>query len=88
MAEEIDTITITSTAPRTRTASELGTRIKAAGGALVVNATDSDFIVATNNGLQFSVTALPDGRYRVTDNTYRNLLIGVLLVGAVILTRR
>lgn len=88
MAEEADIITTTSTAPRTRTANELGARIKAAGGALMVNATDSDFIVATNNRLQFSVTPLPDGRYRITDNTYRNLMIGALLIGAVLLLRR
>lgn len=86
--EEIDVITTTSTAPRTRTAGELAARIKAGNGALVINASDSDFIVATNNSLQFSVTQLPDGRYRVVDNTYRNLAIGALLIGIVILSRR
>lgn len=86
--EDVDVITTTSTAPRTRTAEELAARIKAGNGALVINASDSDFIVATNNSLRFSVTRLSDGRYRVIDNTYRNLVIGVaLLIGVVFLSR-
>ncbi len=88
MAEEIDVITTTATAPRTRTAGELSERLKASGGALVVNATDSDFIVATNNSLQFSVTALPDGRYRIATSYTWLILVGVAVAGVVLLSRR
>lgn len=89
MADDIDIISTTSTAPRTRTAEELTARVKSAGGALTVNANDSDLIVATNNSLRFTVTQLPDGRYRITESLYLWLLIGAaVLVGVVVLSQR
>ena len=89
MTEEIDVITTTSTAPRTRTAEELTARIKAANGALVVSANDSDLIVALNNSLRFSVTQLPDGRYRIAESLTIWLLLGAAgLFGFILLSRR
>ncbi len=76
-------------AARTRNASELSAKIKAAGGALTVNANDSSYIVAVNNGLRFSVTRLNDGTFRITESMNFILLIGVAaVVGLLLLSQR
>lgn len=88
-ADEADTIVTTSTAPRTRSVSELSARIKTAKGALIVNANDSDYIVAVNNGLRFSVTRLTNGQYRITESTnFLFLFAGAAILGIVLLGRR
>jgi len=88
-SDGIDIITTTSTAPRTRSAGELSVRVKQAGGALTVNASDSDYIVAVNNGLRFSVTLLANGQYRITESNNWLFLIGVVgLVGVILLSRK
>lgn len=83
--EAPDVITTTVEAPRTRNIQDLSAQIKAAGGALVVNANDSRYIVAINNGLRYSVTRLSDGRYRITASSMFPLLIGGAVVLAVAL---
>jgi len=89
MQDELDIITTTTTGARTRNASELSAQIKAAGGTLTVNANDSNYIVAVNNGLRFTVTRLENGQYQIMESMNTYLLAGVaLLVGIAILSRR
>lgn len=84
-----DVITTITTGARTRNAAELSTQIQAAGGALTVNANDSNYIVAVNNGLRFSVTKLENEQYRVTESFNSILLIALAgIVGIVLLSRR
>lgn len=84
-----DVITTTVSAPRTRSAEELIARIKNAGGALVVTASDSDYIVAVNNSLRFTVTQQPDGRFMIQESQNLWLLIGLsVIVAAVLILRR
>src|SRR4051812_10286170 len=74
---------------RTRTVAELKARLKAANGSLVANANDSDFIVATNNGLRFSLTPLGNGQFRITESSaYAFVIAGVIGVGALIFLNR
>lgn len=83
-----DVITTTSEAPRTRNVQDLSAQIKAAGGALIVNANDSRYIVATNNGLRYSVTRLADGRFRIVESNAYLYAIGAAAVLAAILVFR
>ncbi len=84
-----DTIATSSSAPRTRNIEELAARIKQAGGALVVNANDSDYIVAINNGLRYSVVRLANGQYRVTESSnYLLLIVAAVGIGILVLSRR
>lgn len=86
--DDVDVITTTSEAPRTVSAEELNAQLKAAGGSLIISATDSRFIVARNNGLRFSLTRLSDGRYRVTASSMFPLLIaGAVVLGVLFIAR-
>jgi hypothetical protein len=86
---ELDVVTTTTTGARTRTSQELSAQIKRAGGALIVNANDSNYIVAANNPLKFSITRLQNGQFRITESLNYLLLIGVAVVaGVVLLSRR
>lgn len=87
MADE-DVITTTVSAPRTRNAEELSARIKAANGALVVSANDSDYIVASNNRLWFSITPQSDGRILIQESQVLYWLIGAGILAVVLLLRR
>src|SRR5690348_8634767 len=87
-SDDVDVITTTTTAARTRNVSELSAKIKAAGGALVTDANSSDYIVAVNNGLRYSVTRLANGQYRITESSNYLLLIGLAALAAVLLLSR
>src|SRR5258705_10246998 len=54
--ESGDVIRTTSTAKDARNVQELQSRIKAAGGVLTTSGESSDYLVAVNNKLKFSVT--------------------------------
>lgn len=83
-----DVISTTTTGARTRNAGELAARIKAAGGALVVDINSSDYIVAANNGLRFSLIRQADGSYRVLNsNAYLLAIAGIALIGLLVLRR-
>lgn len=86
----IDVVTINvPPAAQTRSVDELSARLKASGGMLIVDANSSDYIVAVNNGLRFSVTRQADGRFRITQSSaYLYAFIGVALIGALLLVRR
>ena len=84
-----DVITTDVSGARTRSTAELTARIKQAGGALVVDANSSDYIVAANNGLRFSVTRQADGRYQITaSNAYLYAIIGAGLIGILLIARK
>lgn len=83
-----DVVSVTTVAARTRNTGELNAKIKAAGGVLVTDINSSDYIVAVNNGLRFTVTALPDGRYQITESSNWLLLLGAVLIGGLVLFRR
>lgn len=84
----VDVITTTTTAANTRNAEELSARIKASGGVVKTNANSSDYIVAVNNRLKFSVTQEPDGSYQIRESSYFWLAIGaVALVGLVVVKK-
>ena len=83
-----DVITTDTTGARTRTVSELQAIIRAAGGRVVAWPNDSNYIVAVNNGLRFSVTALANGQYAITEsNALLYTLIGAGLVGLLLIAR-
>lgn len=84
-----DVIRSSSEGARTRTVAELEAAIRQAGGRLIVNPNDSNYIVAVNNGLRFSVTRLANGQYAVTQSDFLTLLLlGLLGVGALIIISR
>lgn len=83
-----DTITTTSIAPRVRSAEELSARIKASGGALTVNASDSDYIVAVNNSLRFSITRAANGQFVIRESQNLYWLIGLGVAVAAVLALR
>jgi len=90
-ARNEDAVIVTDiTKSRTRTAAELSSLIKVHGGGLVVpDAYDSNYIVAVNNGLRFSITRLANGQFRITESMNWLLLLGVAgIVGVVLLSRR
>ncbi len=87
--DSVDVVTIATIAARTRNASELSAKIKASGGALVTDINSSDYIVAVNNGLRYSVTKLSNGQYRITESMNWLLLLGVAgIVSVALLSRR
>lgn len=90
MAEEIDTISTTASAPRTRNAEELSARIRNAGGALAVNASDSDYLVAINNSLRFSITQTTSGQMviRESQTLWWVLGFGIALAALLLLRSR
>lgn len=88
-SDGVDVITTTTTAARTRNAGELSAKIKAAGGALVTDVNSSDYIVAVNNSLRYSITRLANGQYRVTESSSYYLLIGgLILIGAMVFLKQ
>lgn len=87
--EGVDVISTSTEAPRTRNVQDLGAQIKAAGGALVVGPNDSRYIVAVNNTLRYSVTALGNGKYQIAESsTYLYLIGGLAILAIVLLTRQ
>lgn len=87
-SNDSDIVRTTTTAADTRNAGELQARIKAAGGALRTNANSSDYIVAVNNRLKFSVTQLSNGQYEIRETQYYWLLIGAAaLVGLAVVAK-
>ena len=76
-------------AAQVRSTDELSARLKASGGVLVVDPNSSDYIVAVNNGLRFSVIRQADGRYRIAQSSaYVFAIAGIALIGLLVLTRR
>ncbi len=87
--DSVDVVTIATTAARTRNTSELSAKIKAGGGALITDINSSDYIVAANNGLRYSVIKLSNGQYRITESSSYYLLIGgLILLGAIIFLKQ
>lgn len=76
-ADVVDTISINSEAPRTRSAEELAATIKAQGGLLTVTANSSQLLVALNNRLRFSVNRNARGDYEISDRLAGNTLLYV-----------
>lgn len=83
-----DVVTTTSTAPRVRSAEELSARIKANGGAITVSASDSDYIVAVNNSLRFSITRAANNQFIIRESQSLWLLIGLGVAMAAVLILR
>lgn len=83
-----DVITTTTTAADVRNVAQLQARIKQAGGTLTVNANSSDYIVAVNNGLRFSVAKLANGQYAITDSSqYLVLIVAAAAIAAILLLK-
>lgn len=83
------TVTTTTTAADTRNAQELQGRIKAGGGVVKTNANSSDYIVAVNNRLKFSVTRAVDGSYEIRESNYFWLVVGAAaLVGLAVIAKK
>lgn len=86
--DDIEVITATTTAASSRNVQEVQARIAAAGGALIVGPNSSDYIVAVNNRLKFSVTRRADGQFEIKDSSNYWLVIGVAVIaGAVLISR-
>lgn len=84
-----DDVLVTNTeAPRTRNVQDLGAQIKAAGGAITVSPNDSRYIVAVNNGLRYSVVAVGNGQYRITESNVYLYAIGAAVILAAVLIFR
>lgn len=83
------TIVTTTTAADTRNAQELQSRIKANGGVVRANANSSDYIVAVNNRLKFSVTRAADGSFEIRESSYFWLVVGATaLVGLAVIAKK
>lgn len=84
-----DVITSTTTAADTRNVQELQNRIAKAGGVLTANANSSDYIVAINNRLRFSVTRTANGQFEIRNSQNYLLVIGLaVVVGVLVLARK
>jgi hypothetical protein len=84
-ADNTDVITTTTTGADTRNVSELQARIKASGGKLTAAANSSDYIVAVNNRLRFSVTRDASGQFVITESQSYLWLIGLAVVGGIVI---
>ena len=83
-----ETITTATTAADTRNVQELQARIKKANGVVVAGPNSSDYIVAVNNTLRFSVTRRADGAFEIRESQYFWLLVGAgLIVGVLLITK-
>ena len=84
-----DVIRTTTTAADARNVQELQTRIRAGGGVLTANPNSSDYIVAINNRLKFSVTRNQAGQYEIRESQNYYYLIGAaVLVGVLLLSKK
>lgn len=87
-AEPLDTVTTNTDLLSSRNVAQLQAKIKQAGGTLVVNANSSEYIVAVNNGLRFSVTKLANGQYAITDSSqYLVLIVAAAAIAAILLLK-
>jgi hypothetical protein len=78
----------TAVAPRTATAAELKAKIAQARGALTVKAYSSEWLLATNDWLNFSVERLQNGDYKITARPLETYaLIGGAFLFIYLLTR-
>jgi hypothetical protein len=78
-----------ATAADARNVQELQRRIQSVGGALTANPNSTDYIVAVNNRLKFSVTQLANGQFVIRESSNFALLIGLAAIaGVVVLSRR
>ena len=84
-----DTITTTTTAASARNVSELQAQIRRNGGVITTGPNSSDYLVAVNNRLRFSVTRNASGQFEIRESDYLSWIVGAAAVlGAVLLTRR
>lgn len=85
-----DTTIVTNvTAADTRNAQELQQRIKAQGGAIRTDANSSDYIVAANNRLKFSITPVANGKFLIRESNYFWLVVGAAaLVGLAVIAKK
>ena len=83
-----DVIKTTTTAADTRNVQELQARIRQAGGVLKANANSSDYIVAINNRLKFSVVRVGDQFEIRESNNFYYLVGAAVLVGVLVLAKR
>jgi hypothetical protein len=79
------TLKFTTAAADSRNVQELQARIKAAGGVLITNLNQSDYIVAINNRLKFSVTRNAAGQFEIRESSNYMYLIGAAVVIGVLL---
>ena len=86
--DDIDVATFNTTAADVRNVAELQRRIRAAGGVLVVGPNSSDYLVAVNNRLRFSVRQVGPDRFEIRESNSATLLIAVAVIGAVVLFNR
>lgn len=78
-----------TTAADVRNVAELQARIKAAGGALRTNPNSSDYLVAVNNQLRFSVARQADGSFLITEFSWYWLAIwAAALIGLAVIAKR
>jgi len=90
LIDSADTVVIDAAPGATsRNVNELSASIKKAGGALVVYPNSSAYLVAINNGLRYSVTAVGNGQYRITEASNTLFLVAIAaVIGLVVLSRR
>ena len=78
-------IKTTTTAADARNVQELQARIKAGGGTLTTNPNSSDYIVAVNNRLKFTVTRNQAGQFEIRESSNYMYLIGAAIVIGILL---
>lgn len=81
---EVDVVTISTEAPRKRTAAELKDAIRRAGGVLVTGPNSSEFIVARNDRWQFKIVRDAQGNYQISEQILGGYLPYILGGGALI----
>ncbi len=87
--DNADVITTATTAADVRNAQELQRRIKAGGGVVVANPNSSDYIVAVNNRLKFSVTRNAGGQFEIRESqNFIYLIAAAVIVGALVLLKK
>ena len=80
-----DIIQTTTIAAASRNVADLQARIKASAGVLTVNPNSSDYLVAINNRLKFSVTRNAAGQFEIRESSNYMYLIGAAVVVGVLL---
>jgi len=84
-----DVVRTTATAATTRNVNELQAQIQRSGGVLTVGPNSSEYLVAVNNRLRFTVTRTASGQFEIQETSYMPWLIGgAAVLAAVLLTRK
>ncbi len=83
---DYEVIKTATTAASVRNVTELQARIKAVGGALVVGPNTTDYLVAINNSLRFSVTRNAAGQFVIREsNNYQFVILAAVGIGLLML---